>query len=465
MDNLKRLLGISLIFLAGCSDDVDQSEQDTAVDSGSDIHSDAEPSDAVGDSTEADAVETPPCETSMRPLVFAHGFLGSGDNFGLQSMRFVDNGHCADRIYAFDWNTLDQNADHVAALDQFIDDVLEESGAEQVDLSGHSAGGRLSYDYLADASRAAKVAHYVHIASFPSDAPPGPDGEPVDTLNVWSDGDFAVEGADIEGAENLMLTDVDHFGVVAASETFEAMFAHYTDGESPATSTLIAQPNPQLSGRVLTFGENAVVAAASVDVYVLDSSTGFRISESPTEALVSDSDGYWGPVEVDPAGHYEFRIESPDSDVPVHYYLEPQNHTNDLLYMRVLPGATSLAGILLAGIPWDDRQSNVVTFNASNAVLAGRDSLTVDGVEVATEAFASAEQTAIGFFFYDENSNQTSDLTPIAAFAALGQFVGGVDLFVDASSEATVEAVYNERVLRARNWPSEQEGAIVFLFD
>jgi len=444
-----------LVLLAACSDDTVDS------DSTSDLgEADTPENDAVVDSTDSPT----PCETAMRPLVFAHGFLGSGDNFGLQSMRFVDNGHCADRIYAFDWNTLDQSADHVSALDAFIDEVLEESGADQVDLSGHSAGGRLSYDYLVEADRAAKVAHYVHIASFPEEAPPGPEDDPVDTLNVWSDADFAVEGADIEGAENLMLSGVDHFGVVATAETFEAMFEFYTDGESPTTSTPVAQTSPQLSGRVLTFGENTVVAGAAVDVYQLDSSTGFRLSESP-EAVVTDAGGYWGPVEVDPNAHYEFRVESPDSDTPVHYYLEAQGHSNDLIYLRVLPGPTSLAGILLAGIPWDDRQSNIVTFNASNAVLAGRDSLTVDGVEVATEDFASAEQTAIGFFFYDANTNQTSDLTPIAAFAALGQFVGGVDLFVDASSEATVEAVYNDRVLRARNWPSGEEGAIVFVFD
>jgi len=36
-------------------------------------------------------------------------------------MRFAANGHCADRYHAFDWNTLDRQTDHPAALDAFID--------------------------------------------------------------------------------------------------------------------------------------------------------------------------------------------------------------------------------------------------------------------------------------------------------------------------------------------------------
>ena len=98
--------------------------------------------------------------------MFLHGFLGSGDTWTNHAMRLSSNGYCDEHIVAFDWNTLDQaesaGADRVVELDARINQVLSLTGASQVDLVGHSAGGGLSYSYLEDADRAAKVAHYVH---------------------------------------------------------------------------------------------------------------------------------------------------------------------------------------------------------------------------------------------------------------------------------------------------------------
>ena len=119
--------------------------------------------------------------------------LGAGDTWSPHQRRYLANGYCGDRIYPFDWNSLDRNADHVTDLEVFIDSVRTANQATQVDLVGHSAGGGLGYEYLANEERAQTVRRYVHIGSFPSDAPPGPDGgDTVPTLNLWSEQDVIV---------------------------------------------------------------------------------------------------------------------------------------------------------------------------------------------------------------------------------------------------------------------------------
>ena len=93
----------------------------------------------------------PVCDSVLAPIVFIHGALGSGDTWAPQVQRFLANNACADRLYAFDWNSIDQNeAPDLEALDDLVDTILSRTGASRVNLAGHSAGGRLSYTYLSD---------------------------------------------------------------------------------------------------------------------------------------------------------------------------------------------------------------------------------------------------------------------------------------------------------------------------
>ncbi|MFN5135810.1 MAG: esterase/lipase family protein, partial [Chitinophagaceae bacterium] len=49
------------------------------------------------------------CDASKRPIVFVHGFLGSGDNWATQMQRFSSNGYCNQRMFVFDWNSIARN--------------------------------------------------------------------------------------------------------------------------------------------------------------------------------------------------------------------------------------------------------------------------------------------------------------------------------------------------------------------
>ncbi|MFH2009201.1 MAG: alpha/beta fold hydrolase [bacterium] len=414
-----------------------------------------------------DAAVLGPCEDSRRPIVMAHGFLASGDTWANHTMRFAANGYCLQQLHAFDYNTLDQSADHVAALDAFIDFVLADSGAEQVDLAGHSMGGLLSYDYLAEPTRAGKVAHYAHVGSIPQTGPPG-DAQDVPTLNVWSVDDYIVEDpTDIPGTTNVELSGVDHYGVTTCEASFRAIYAFFNNGEQPAHSEIVPESGDTLlvAGKVVSLGENLPAAGWIVEIYDVDGATGQRLSEQPQESFVAEDDGWWGYFPARPDTFYELYIVGPEpEDIPIHYYREPFVRSNPLVYLRTMPGEYSLAGLLLGGVPYSDDAAVLVNFTSSTGILYGQDSLTVNGVELATEELAQPEDTTIAMFLYDDNENGMSDEAPIPIFNSIA-FLNGMDLFFQAVTPDSITVDYNGRRLNVPNWPSASDGVIITVFD
>lgn len=418
----------------------------------------------------ADAAVPPGCQDEHRPVIMVHGYLAAGDTWALQSLRFQSNGYCPDQLHTFDYNTLDRSLDHVGALDSFIDGVIASSGSDRVDLAGHSMGGALSYDYLADPGRAAKVARYAHVGSLPQDGPAGPNGE-VPTLNIWSVDDYIIEDAtDTPGAENLMLPGKDHYAVATCPEAFAALYAHFNDAASPATDVITPQTDEVilLSGKAITLGENTPAEGWIVDVYAVDSDTGVRQTRNPLESFVVAPDGWWGYFPALRDTHYELHIQAGDAatedDIPVHYYLEPFVRTNRHVYLRTLPSPNSLPGLLLGDVEYTDDAAVLVNFTASTGILHNVDSLTVNGVELATAELAPPEDTTIAMFIYDDNGNGASDETPLPIFSAL-PFLNGMDLFLPATDGATITVQFNGRQLNTPAWPSASDGVVITVFD
>ena len=403
------------------------------------------------------------CDDTKRPVVFCHGFLGSGDTYANQVMRFTANGYCIDRMFAFDWNSLSVLADNPALLDVFINEILAETGAIQVDLAGHSAGGGLGYNYLSDPARAAKVAHYVHIGSSVNDAPAGPAGE-IPTLNIWSVDDEVVAGGAIPGATNVMQTGADHYEVATNAETFEAMYQFFNDDSSPITTGIIPEAEVKVSGRALTFGENSPENGATIQIYETNPETGYRINEDPDYLLITDENGYWGPFDAVPFATYEFLVlgTAPDAR-PLHYYREGFFRSNSLVYLRTIPPPTSLAGLLLAGLPQDDMQTLMVMFSANQAVISGRDELYAAGIELSTEMWASSDQTTIAFFLYDDGDYVTSE-GGLGLFGTF-PFLNGVDIFFPTDPPGSINLQLNGHELNIPNWRSGTDGPVVVVFD
>ncbi len=412
-----------------------------------------------------DNTNTPACNDTATPVVMVHGFLASGDTYANQAMRFTSNNYCGNRVYAFDWNTLSQGSNNSALLDAFIDEVLDKTGATKVNLVGHSAGGGLGYNYLSDATRAAKVRHYVHIGSGAQSGPAGPNGE-VPTLNIWSPDDKVVTtGGNIPGAINVSLAGKDHYEVATCAEAFDAMFRFFNNEDAPATLGITSKSNVEICGRVVTLGENEAKISSTIKLYKINAATGERVSSTPEQTLTVNAKGGWGPVSVTPYQTYEFEVNTNESgDRKIHYYREGFTHSNPFVYLRTLPPASSLAGLLLASIPSNDNQSVLVVFSANQAIIAGRDSLSVDGYNLSVPDFCSEDNTTIALFLYDGNNNGQTDLVNQGLFGQF-PFLSGVDMFLQAASPAIIPCRFNGRNLFVRNWKSGSEGISIAVFD
>ena len=406
---------------------------------------------------------TPAKCSAPHPIVFLHGFLASGDTWANQVMRFESNNYCGTHLYAYDWNTLGGGNDN-AALETFIDTVLARTGATQIDLVGHSAGGGYGYSFCEDTNRAKKIAHYVHIGSSSQTSPAGINDE-VPSLNLSSAGDEVAGVTSITGGTNIELMNQDHYQVATSAEAFIEMYKFFNGGNMPATSAITAQTEVSVSGKALALGENTPHNGATVHIYEVNPDNGKRINSTADFTLTSNAKGEWGPQKIKANTKYEFEIISGISgDRVVHYYREGFAHSNPLVYLRTIP-SSGLAGTLLGSLPENDNQSVLAVFTANQATVAGRDSLDVDGVELSTSTITPASATVIAMFLFDDNNNQQTDLTKPFLFSILTSFLTARDFFLQTSSEHAIPLRFNGRILHLPNLKSASDGVMVAVFD
>lgn len=399
-----------------------------------------------------------PVPSGKTPVIFVHGFLASGDTYEKQSKRFTSNGYSLADLYAFDWNSLGGTTTQ-QDLDKLVNEVLAKTGQTQVDLVGHSAGTGVVQTYLA--AHPTKVKHLVLLAGFP---PNSQGATPI--LNIYSTFDFiATGGKDVSGGTNLKQTDKDHYEVATSASTFEAMYKFFNNGSAPSNLEYTSESDIILSGRAGAFGENKFLANTVVEIYKVDAATGFRINSSPDKTFYTDAKGFWGPFRASANTYYEFVVyDNISGSRKVHYYREPFTRSDKLVYLRTFPTGFSIAGLFLAALPKDDNQSVTAFFGASQATVANRDVLVLDGNTLTTNTFCSKENTTIALFAYDDNKNKVTNMTTIGAFN-LFPFLKGADIYFPTTSKQTITMSFNGRTLHATNWKSNSEGVNVMVFE
>lgn len=479
---MSRLAALLLIALATASCGDDGAKAADAADGGSGDGSGSGEGSGSGDGSgsgtvayqppdaplyESPAIRFPAtdCDRTLNPIVFVHGFLASGDTWESFARRFASNGYCADLLFAFDWNTVTRAPSTLNDLDALIDSAIAASGATQVDLVGHSAGGGIGYDYLANPARAAKVAHYAHIASVVKAALPGPEGSGVETLQLTSPADLVVtDRADIPGATNTVLDELDHYAVATAPASFAELYTFFR-GAAPATLEATDEPVPYISGRVVSLGENRPTVGASVSIYEVDAATGLRLTPLPAARFLVGEEGTFGPFIGARDTFYEFEVWPADPRaIPVRYFRRPFERSAGLVYLRTFPGPGSLAASFLTAVKFDDRASTVVVFGGDGAFLAGRDTLTLNGTNIATEDVASAADSTIALFAYDTNLNQTTEATPVGLFESF-PFLAAMDVYVPPAAEQPVEVQFGRQKIVMPGSPARARGALIAVFE
>ncbi|KAA5825872.1 triacylglycerol lipase [Saccharopolyspora hirsuta] len=98
------------------------------------------------------------------PVVLVHGYTGSASNWTAAEAYFRANGYDRSDLHAFEYDWAQSNERSAAELGAFVDRVLAETGAEQVDIVNHSMGGLVSRWYLKELGGHAKVAHWASLA-------------------------------------------------------------------------------------------------------------------------------------------------------------------------------------------------------------------------------------------------------------------------------------------------------------
>jgi pimeloyl-ACP methyl ester carboxylesterase len=400
-----------------------------------------------------------------RPVIFVHGFSGSGSQFETQARRLASNGYPAESIEAHEYdslfavNTVEQV---FAALDQRIARLLARTGADRVDLLGHSLGTTLMQAYLRSSpQRAATVAHYVNLDGAASTSLPGG----VPTLAVWGEGSTA---RTIVGATNVYFSGQAHTQVVTSRETFAEIYRFFT-GRAPRTSDVVAQPPGRvfLSGRAVLFPSNVGVSNARLEVYEVHPSTGARKGWRPKAVFRLDGDGSWGPFRASGSAHYEFAIVR-EGAATHHLYYQPFRRTDRLI--RLL---TSVPGEgLAANVEVSDRHTAMVVNRQKEwwgDQGTGSDSLTIDGTQVLNAANSPRTKRVIGIFAYDAGVDQATDLTaPIPVFFAQ-PFITGMDVYVPANPPGrTIHVVARPRdgnghvdTINIPNWRSSEHRVTV----
>lgn len=402
-----------------------------------------------------------PCPATLPPVVFVHGFLGSGDNWAEHARRLEAAGWCPDRIHAFDWNSLDRGARPDSLLDLFIRQVLRRTGAGKVVLVAHSAGGGVCARLLSVPERAARVSHYVHIGSSPLPTPPGAGAVPM--LNIYSKGDrIATRAADIPGALNLQLQEPDHLEVATCAPGFRAILDFVLSGGQRPPVAAGGKPKRWLvSGKAVVLGENTPLAGAQVEAWAYDTLTGRRLSDVPAWSGLADSTGRWEGFEAPSGTAYTFVLRPRQGRV-VQYFLGPVRYHSRFTYLRALP-SSGMAAMLLSGLPSDTATSALAVFTANRAVVQGRDTLACNGTPLSGAELTPPAKTCIALFLYDAGRDGIGTGRAMPMFSA-APFLNGADMLLPAGTSRTLRLHYNgrDRVLPAL--PS-RDAVMVAVFD
>ncbi len=383
------------------------------------------------------------------PIIFVHGFDGSGAQFESQEMRLTSNGYPESDIFVFEYDSelfasFIANGSSVVAqeqvlftqLDQQIAQVKAATHHSKVDLIAHSLGTKLMLDYLnSSPARAANVAHYVSLDGQAATSPPGG----VPTLALWgTKGPISQPpGRSIGGAENHDIPDSSHVQTATSPLSF-SYFYKFLTGKAPATTQIVPQSGQiAISGRDVDFPDNDGLAGATVQVWNIDQTSGQRIGANPIASFSIGSSGDFGPVLVQSGRRYEFAEVRPGFPTH-HFYYEPFLRSDHLVRLLESDALRGLGG------PPDPRFAAMVILRYKELwgdQGAQNDILKINGLSVCTATTCPLNKEVNALFAADFDHDSASNPNEIwpPYNNASPFFISSVDVFAPAQSPPTGE--------------------------
>jgi hypothetical protein len=258
---------------------------------------------------------------------------------------------------------------------------------------------------------------------------------------------------DVEGATNLNLKDKDHYEVATSEETFTAMYRFLNENNLPVYKQKKSAAI-KISGRAVLLGDNEPVLNGFINVYRLNPKSGKRSSSTPVAIFSVNKKGYWGAFLAAKKTYYEFELTSEEkAQRTISYFFEPFAASNQYLYLRGFPQG-NMIGMMLGNLPVKEDQSAIVIYSASKAMIAGRDSVTINGIPVSSAALTPASKTIISSFIFDDGDGKTSG-NGLKQFSA-APFIGGVDISLPVNNKKGNAIYFNGRKLILPAAPSKE---------
>ncbi|NDA62732.1 MAG: alpha/beta fold hydrolase [Chitinophagia bacterium] len=370
---------------------------------------------------------------AKNPIIFIHGFLASGDTWANAFDFFQLEGYNTNQLFVFDWNSISGNNQQTdTLLSKFIDEVLKKTGASQVELVAHSAGGGLARNLLKDSIQANKVAHYAHIGSrkWTTAYPWFPNAK---CINIFSTGDKVAGNAAgrIEGATNLAFGLLDHYQVATSHESLQAIKDFFAGQYILCFEN--SNPPVEIAGKAVELGTNQPMRGATLTIYPLNIKNGKRKRALLADRLAVDENGNWGPVTIERATPYEIEVIPANRlGRVISYYFPPFSQSNPLVYLRGFPNDSRM-NFLLGKIPENETNTTLVLYASTSAMVGGRDSVTVNGMQICSPLLTPASKTAITSFIFDDGDGVSSGKA-LKQFSSV-PFISGVDIALAADKK------------------------------
>jgi pimeloyl-ACP methyl ester carboxylesterase len=385
------------------------------------------------------------------PIIFVHGYLGSGAQYRSQAQRFASNGWPAERISALDYSGLAP-----PNLNAYIDSVRQRFGVDRVYVAAHSLGTAVMAGYLGNASQAAKVAAYAALDGVGASCP---SGTRCTSISAASMGQSHVEAA-------------------VSAESFRRQYQHFT-GQAPQTTNITPQEDIQISGKALEFSNNVPVAGVTQGrVYEVNPDSGLRVgwpNGQPAATFDIRSDGSFGPVSgLKGSKTYEIAISNSQSNGTIHFYQQPFIRSSHILRLQL--ATTSSPSYTNANRGPNHSLAVVVRYRewwAGNA--AARDNLNIQtyswsGIQAPVNALSRlTSNTIAGIHVHDDAASPRQSTLNGLPYFSTQAFQTGVDVYMPASPAGPNGIIRFEnnprgdanrkQTINALNWPSEgQDG-------